>query len=494
MVTPIHPSDCHDTRWPRPAAASGLIGAVALTFVLAGCASVPADAGSGAAAVAQVAAQRLGAQLPIRDVDGDAADDHAALDRRAAELLAAPLDADAAVQLALIRNRGLQARLADLGVAQADWLQAGRLSNPRFTFARLRRGDGADAERETERGLSFGLGHWLLRPWARELEAVRRDAVQRGVTADLLALAAQVRKAQVQAVAAGQLLAQARQARRSAEAGAELARRLEQVGNWTRLQRAREQAVYAGASLAEARAEQAALAARERLVRLLGLAETRTLRLPERLPELPDALPERGDLEQAALDQRLDLQAARLDAQAAARGAGLSRAEALLDGVELGLMRNGSNAAPTQTGVEIAFELPLFDAGDARRARAAARYRRSVHLAAQRTLEARSEVREAEAAWRSAWAIARHHRDELVPLAQRIGEENLLRYNGMLIGPFELLADARAQAAAVAAAIEAQRDFALAQADLELALVGKPELAGPAASMAPAGGDAAAGH
>jgi hypothetical protein len=42
---------------------------------------------------------------------------------------------------------------------------------------------------------------------------------------------------------------------------------------------------------------------------------------------------------------------------------------------------------------------------------------------------------------------------------------------------FELLADARLQIASVNGAIEALRDFWLAQADLDLALVGKPGLA-----------------
>ena len=36
-----------------------------------------------------------------------------------------------------------------------------------------------------------------------------------------------------------------------------------------------------------------------------------------------------------------------------------------------------------------------------------------------------------------------------MPLRKRIADENLLRYNGMLIGVFELLADAREQIASV---------------------------------------------
>jgi outer membrane protein TolC len=114
----------------------------------------------------------------------------------------------------------------------------------------------------------------------------------------------------------------------------------------------------------------------------------------------------------------------------------------------------------------------------------------SLHRAAETAINARSEVREAYGAYRSAWDIAKHQRDEIVPLKARISEENLLRYNGMLIGVFELLADARSQIASVNGAIDALRDFWIAQADLDMALVGKPSLtaaAGPAMAAGPAG-------
>jgi outer membrane protein TolC len=177
----------------------------------------------------------------------------------------------------------------------------------------------------------------------------------------------------------------------------------------------------------------------------------------------------------------------RLATEQTARELGLTRVTRFVNVLELGYINNRSNEAPTQRGWEIAFELPLFDYGQARVARAEARYRQALQRAADTAITARSEVREAYGAYRSAWDIARHHRDELVPLRQRIAEENVLRYNGMLIGVFELLADARAQIAGVNAAIDALRDFWLAQADLDMALVGPPNLAAAAAlSPAPA--------
>ena len=109
-------------------------------------------------------------------------------------------------------------------------------------------------------------------------------------------------------------------------------------------------------------------------------------------------------------------------------------------------------------------------------ARAEAIYMQAVNRGAETVVNARSQVREAYLAYRGSFDVARHYRDEIVPLHKRIADETLLRYNGMLIGVFELLADARTQIASVNASIDALRDFWLAQADLEMALIGPPSV------------------
>ncbi len=140
-------------------------------------------------------------------------------------------------------------------------------------------------------------------------------------------------------------------------------------------------------------------------------------------------------------------------------------------------------------------EIPIFDWGQAKLARAEATYMQSVHRTAQVALNAQSEVRESYQTYRTTYDIARHYRDEVVPLRKRIADENTLRYNGMLIGVFELLADARVQIASVNAYLDALRDFWIAQTDLDLALNGGSPNGAPrmrAATM-PAGGSAG-GH
>jgi outer membrane protein TolC len=395
------------------------------------------------------------------------------------------------VQLALLNNRGLQAAYARLGITEAELVQAGRLPNPGIRFGRMTQGD----EVELERGLHVNLARLLALPLVQRVEARRLDQVRSAVAMQVLSLAADTRKAWVLAVAAEESVRYSRQVMQAAEAGAELARRMAQVGNFNKLQQAREQGFYADAALNLARAEQQQRAARERLTRLLGLWGDQTgFRLPERLPDLPSQPRELPDIERIALSQRLDVAAARSGAEATAHNLGLTRTTRFVNVLELGLVRNSSNEAPTQKGWEIGLELPLFDWGDARVARAEGLYMQALHQAAETAINARSQVRQAYGAYRSAWDIARHQRDEIVPLRARIAEENLLRYNGMLIGVFELLADARAQIASVNAAIDALRDFWIAQSDLDMALVGQPDLSAaalPATAATPAGD---AGH
>jgi outer membrane protein TolC len=458
--------------------------ALALAAALAGCASFSPDGGFSTAE--QQAKERLGKDLRWVRTEQD----RQAVDQRVAELLAKSLGADDAVQIALLNNRGLQADFFELGITEAEVVQAGRLPNPGFTFARLRRGD----EIELERGVHFNLARLLVMPLVRQVEERRFEQARQVAATKVLTLGADTRKAWINAVAAAETVRFTRKVMQAAEASAELARRMEQVGNFSKLQRAREQSFYADAALNLARAEQLQRASHERLTRLLGLwGEQAQFTLPERLPDLPKQADELPDIERIAITQRLDVQAAKLMAEQTARNLGLTRATRFVNVLEVGAVRNSSNEVPTQRGWEIGFELPLFDWGDARVARSEAVYMQALNRAAETAINARSEVREAYGNYHSSYDIAKHHRDEILPVHQRIAEENVLRYNGMLIGVFELLADARAQVVGVNNYIDSLRDFWLARADLDMALVGKPSLSAPSgpATAAEAG---AAGH
>ena len=453
-------------------------------LALSGCATLSSDGGFGP--IEQTAKDRLGKEVKWARSDAD----RDAIDKRIAQLLGQPLSADDAVQIALLNNKGLQASFGELGISEAEMVQVGRLPNPGFSFGRLQQGSGL----EIDRSIQFNLARLLMLPMVNQIESRRFEQTRAAVALSVLSLASETRKAYYLAVAADETGRYMLQVQTAAEAGAELARRQAQAGNWNKLQQAREQSFYADAALNLARSEQVRSAARERLTRLMGLWGQQTqFRLPERLPDLPKTPNDLPDVEQTAMAQRMDVRSAKLGTEQLAKNLGLTRATRFINVLEVGAVRNSYNDAPTQRGYTISVELPLFDWGGARVAKAEATYMQAVNRAAETAVNARSEVRGAYANYRTSYDIARHFRDEIVPLKKRISEENQLRYNGMLIGVFELLADARSQITSVNGYIEALRDFWLAQADLDMALIGTPTMtATPAAATSTMGSGAAA--
>lgn len=460
---------------------------LAIVVLLGGCASLRPDAGF--SDVGRAVEERTGAQTQWRGATRDGQ----ALRARVQEILGKPLGPQEAVQVALLNNPALQAAYAEVGIAEADLVQASRWRGPTLSFARLRRGD----ETELERSVFFDVLGLLTIPLSVAGQEARFAATKDRAASEALRIALDTRKAWFSAVSARETARYMAQVKDAAEASAILAQRLAAVGNWSKLDYAREQAFYAETTAQLAHARQAEVSSRERLSRLMGLrGEALGFALPERLPELPAAPRIAGeDLEAQALAQRLDVQAARKEVEALAQALGLVRATRYIGMLDLGVHSNSASGEPRQRGWEIELGLPLFDFGGARAARAERQYMQAVDRALDIAIQARSEVRETYLAYRTGYDVAKHFRDEVIPLRKRISEEMLLRYNGMLASVFELLADAREQVGAVNRYIETLRDFWLADADFQMALTGRsPTAPGPAARAAIPAAAAAAGH
>ncbi|TAL20769.1 MAG: TolC family protein [Aquabacterium sp.] len=454
------PSTRFPSTWP----------AFALAVLLAGCAGTHIDAN--VAEVQRLGRQQLGAEP--RWLTSEEARDQAQAE--VDTLLARPLEADGAVRIALAYSPQLQSALSQAAASSASATRSVRLPNPVFSFEHLARGGGDARELEISRMLSVPLLDLLLLPARMRQADYRQQQVRLQLAGEVVQAATDARAAWVRAVAAQEALGYVERVMSAAQAAAELARRMEAAGNFSRLQAARQQAFHAEAVAQLARTRHAALSTREALVRALGLndAQAAALKLPPRLPDLP-ALPRDEQAQgQATLDERLDVALARADLAHAAREQGLTRVTSLVDGLHLGVQRNSETGLPRQKGWELELPLPIFDAGDAVRAQSQAAYMAVLDRTAAVGRQAASQLRESWDAYRTAYEVARHYRDEVVPLRKTISKENLLRYNGMLIGVFDLLADTREQVASVMQALDAQRDFWLADAALQAAAIGRP--------------------
>lgn len=451
----------------------------ALLVALTGCASLSADHGFGE--VSENVRQRLG-QAPLQS---RADREHGETREIVQKLLQEPLTADSAVQIALLNNRSLQADYQELGIAEANWVQASRLPNPGFSFGRTRSGDNL----KIDRSFSMAVMGLLTLPLSSKIERRQFEVSKLTIVNRILQVAAETRSAYYQSVAANQSIAYQEQVESAAAAGSELAGKMAKAGNFNQLELAREQAFHADAVTQLTRSRQQAVIAREQLIRLLGLSSVHTaMQLPPRLPELPDQRPSLQDAESLAMAQRLDIAAARLEVEGLQSTLGLNRATRFINVLDLAYLHNSEPGIPHETGYQISLEIPLFDWGGARVAKSEAIYMQAAHRLAATAVDAQSQVRVAYHGYQSAYDLARHYRDQVVPLRKRVSDEYLLRYNGMLSSVFELLADAREQANAVNAAIDANRDFWLADSEMQLALGGSvpPPTAAAATSSSPA--------
>lgn len=316
------------------------------------------------------------------------------------------------VALALASNAAFRAALADLGVAEADWLEAGNL--PPLSLSLLF----PLGEKQIEYAAKLPVDALWLRPKRVAAAKLDWEATAEALVQHGLDLVRDVRSACAELAAARDRLGAAQATALSELRLAELAERRFRAGATSALAASaahtrafagadRERTAQADLRVAEARLSELALPNR---------TEPATPLCPRPPLAAPAALPEVGGLVSDALAARPDLRAAEHALEAAGERAGLARREifqlvAVFDA-------NGSGSA-FEAGPGI--ELPLLlDGGRAKRAGARARVQRasaSYQAAVQRIAR---EVREAHARAVAAALSVRAWRDERLPELERL--------------------------------------------------------------------------
>jgi outer membrane protein TolC len=204
-------------------------------------------------------------------------------------------------------------------------------------------------------------------------------------------------------------------------------------------------------------------------------------------------------VEVEAIRRRVDLRIARIEVDTLAKSFGLTNATRFINLLDVsGISRTQSEsggAHGTGGGAAVEFQIPIFDFGEVRLRQAGEAYMEAVNRLTEKAVNARSEARDAYRVYRSTYDIARHYRDRVLPVRQIITDETMLRYGAMQIDVFSLLTEARQRLLVNIAAIEAQRDFWLASANLGAAIVGGGVAAGGGTmSRAAAGGSGVTGN
>jgi outer membrane protein, heavy metal efflux system len=391
-------------------------------------------------------------------------------------MLQKPLSAEDAVQIALLNNRSLQATYEDLGIAQADLVQAGLLTNPKF-FADIRVPNRGPGSPDAEFSLAADFLELLLVPLRKQMAADQLAVAQRRVADAVLNAEHETRVAFYTYQSRRQSLALQRTIAEAQSASLELARRAHQVGNISDLDLASEESTYSSARLEVARTEAQARADRETLNRLMGLwgVDSAAWQAAEKLPDLPEAETPTEHLESLAISQRLDLDIARRQTHIIAQSLGLAE-QFRLTGIQVGFdieRRDATENYVTVAGPQLSVDLPIFDQKQAQIARLQAQYRQNIDRLTALSIDIRAEVRSARDRLLAAREIARYDRDVIIPQRREVSRLSELHYNVMVLGVDRWLVAREQEVSAYKDYIEAVREYWIARSDLERAVGGR---------------------
>lgn len=426
-----------------------------LSVTVTGCATIEPKPGFN-----EVGAQitnRVGKQIHWRKGGPEDAEVAA----RVREMLRGRLTVEEAVQIALLGNPRLQAVYEGLGIAQADLVQAGLLRNPVFG-AVLREPRGED-----HNNLDFDISWDFLGvlTYTLRTQAAQRDfeVAKLRVTAEVMNLASEVRAAFIEAQANQQMVEMLRQVADGTDAALLAAQRLREAGNITGFALDQHAVMHNEARLMLASAEALSLASREKLNVLMGVWGTATQWVMDaRLPPVPGEAVDTTNIEKQAVEQSLELAMLRLEMERNAKRVGLENFTSLLPDLEIGYVWERDDGA-WEDGPSLELQIPIFDFGQGRRARAWAMLEQLQARYVAKAIEIRSAARRAALTTAAARARERHLREVLLPLRERIVQGMQLEYNAMQIGVFRLLQIQQQQVMTGRQYVEALRDYWLAR-------------------------------
>jgi outer membrane protein TolC len=298
-----------------------------------------------------------------------------------------------------------------------------------------------------------------------------------------------VQKLWVDAVATRQSVAYSRDILAVAQAGAELAQRMAQVGNWSRARQIQEELLlwdaHSRLAMAEWQAERALNALWQRIgagMRVQALAQQLPAHLPLDLPVDASAGLSVDVPVKASVNAPVDAPTVNLDDVVALQAQALqahlrwpvedAQARRLMAG--LGLSATELQVATQALNDQAGQDVPVWNPRTLRWGHDFEKAWQARAQADRLARQVRADVQVAVATYRLARENAHTSRAEVLRLHTELSQETLLRYNGMLQSTWDLLASVRTRTERVDAALQAQRQAWLARADLMAVLAGLP--------------------
>ena len=436
-------------------------------LLLSGCASVspqeafqPVQSDASALSGHQVAWNR------------ETADDQKA-EAEVRHLLSVPLGANDAAQVALLNNPDLQATFEEIGISQADLVQAGLLKNPTFA-ASWRFPDVAPGITDAEYSLAQDFLGLVLVPLNTKVARINLEATQDRVSHEVIHLISEVKEEFYTYQAEAQLEQRLNLIIQADQAASDVAKAQHDSGNISDAVYVNQQAQVTSARLALSEAQKQKISTREKLNRLMGLWGEEIGWTPKpSLPELPERDPSLNHLESLAIGQRRDLLALRKQVDSIVQMLALKTNTRFLPArVNVGVDTEKQTDGQRITGPTLDLELPIFDQGQGEVAKLAAEYRQAQRQLQSLAIRIGSEVREARDTLKINRDQVAYFKKVVVPLNVQSVNQTLLQYNAMQVNTYDLFLTKQRELDTERDYIQAWRDYWISRTQLEEAVGG----------------------
>lgn len=433
-------------------------------YVFSGCTRPPE---TGDDSVSYVVEERLNSSVTWRRGDD--------LDMRAVSFIenaiGRELTPDSAIQIALLNNPKIQATFEELGIAQADLIEAGLLSNPSFEIE-IREPTSKGVKTNIEYLITSSLLDIFLIPLRTRLASTEFEQAKLKVSNTILDLAFEVRSTFYALVAEEEKLLVMHDLVDLTSILEELASKQVNIGNVNPLdyQLAYSRLLDEEIKFKQTQAEIIQL--REKINQLLGFSEDVHLLVPQHLSDdNADQEMKLCDLEAIALENRLDLKVAQFEIVRLRQALGLKEWWTFTN-LRAGLAGEREPDGVNVIGPGFSGELPIFNYGQAARKRLFAQLRQAQDRLAELEIQILAEVRTSYKLVMAYKQINEDYQFHVLPLQSRISSSSEALYNVMGLGVDRLLDNKRLEVMVFFNYAENKKRYLVAKVELDKSLGG----------------------
>lgn len=370
----------------------------------------------------------------------------------------------------MLNNPKVQATFENLGIARADLVEAGLLSNPSFEIE-VRYPHVKGLKTNIEYLIISSILDVFLIPLRTRLATTEFEQTKLKVSKEILDLAFEVRETYYELVAERKRIQYILSTVELASIISDISSKQAFIGNVNALEFQLSQAHFLEAELELFRSQAQIVRLREKLNRLLGFSNDVCLILPENLPEVDYFGFDLCALESMALEKRLDLQVARFEIARLSQMLGLKDWWTYTN-LKAGLAGEREPDGANLIGPGFSGEIPIFNYGQAARMRLFAELRQAKDKLAALEIKIVSEVREAHKLLMSYLKIINDYQNCLLPMQGKILASSEQLYNVMGIGIDKLLENKRQEVVATQNYTENLKKYLVARVELDKALGG----------------------